>query len=240
MSADGVEVAQQHDVPFVVAHVQVGEYLLEHALGLPVGVRGRVLGAAFGDGDELRLAIDRGAGREHQVLAAMAARHVAQRQRAGHVVPVVLERLLHAFAHGLEPGEVDDDIHRMTLEHLLQRLGIQDALLVEGQAAALAVGLGAGEGAHALERFLAGIAQVVDHHHVVAAVEQLHHRMAADESGATRDQDRGLVGRLVQCAIAHGRTFRECGGPGAPMRRKAFRVGITSICRHCSSIARCL
>ena len=59
--ADGVEVAQQHDVPLVVAHVKVGKHLLEHSFRLPIGVRGGMLRAILGDGHELGLAIDRGA-----------------------------------------------------------------------------------------------------------------------------------------------------------------------------------
>ena len=58
---DRVEVAQQHDVPLVVAHVEVGEHLLKHGLRLAVRIRGGMLRAVFGDGHELRLAIHRSA-----------------------------------------------------------------------------------------------------------------------------------------------------------------------------------
>ena len=122
--ADGVEVAQQHDVPLVVADVQVGEHLLKHALRPAVGVRAVVLRAILGDRDELWLAVHRGAAGEHQVLHAVVARHVAQHQRAGDVVPVVLKRLLHAFAHGLEAGEVDDGVDVVLVEDGVERLAV--------------------------------------------------------------------------------------------------------------------
>ena len=59
MCADGVEVTQQYDVLLVVAKVEVGQNLLKHALGLSVRVCCLVLGAIFGDGDELGLAVHR-------------------------------------------------------------------------------------------------------------------------------------------------------------------------------------
>ncbi len=69
-----------------------------------------MLGAAFRDGHEFGFAVHGGARREHDVLAAVLAGHLAQRERAGDVVPVVLQRLCHRLAHGLEACEVDDDI----------------------------------------------------------------------------------------------------------------------------------
>ncbi len=110
VGADGVEVAQEHDVPLVIAHVKIGEDLLEHRFRLPVGIRGAVFGARFGDGDELGFAVHGCAAGKHDVLHAVRARYVAEHKRSRDVVPVVLEGLLDAFAHGLEPREVDDRI----------------------------------------------------------------------------------------------------------------------------------
>ena len=201
MRADGVEVTQQHDVPLVVAHVQVGEHLLEHALGPSVGVGAVVLGALLGDRDELGLAVHRCAAGEHDVLHAMVARHIAQHQRAGDVVPVVLQRLLHAFANRLEAGEVDDGVNVVFGEDGVKRFSVQDVLLVETQLGV--VGVDAADLADAVDGDLAGIAQVVHDDHAVASLDQFDAGMAADESGTARDQDAQVLLVFRQSFVCH-------------------------------------
>ena len=177
MGADGVEVAQKHDIPLVVPRVQVGQDLLEHGLGPAVGIGGIVLRAALGDGDELRLAIHRGARREHDVLAAVFAGHIGQHQSARDVVPVVLQRLGHTLAHGFEAGEMDDDVYGMGREDGLQSRTVENARLVERERGSSGVGDGAligeyggnaGDLPHAPHGLAAGIAQVVYDDNLVA------------------------------------------------------------------------
>ena len=67
----------------------------------------------------------------------MRAGHVAQGQRAREVIPVVFQRLLHAFAHGLEAGEVDDGVHVVLGEDAVERRAIEEVRLVEFQAVEL-------------------------------------------------------------------------------------------------------
>ena len=131
----------------------------------------------------------------------MRARHVAQRQRAGEVVPVVLERLLHAFAHGLEAGEVNDGVDVVLGEHLVKGIAVKNIDLVELQL--VAVGVDAGDAAHALDGKLARIAQVVHDDHAVSLLQQLHARVAADEAGAARDEHAGIGVLLGKALVRH-------------------------------------
>ena len=199
--ADGVEIAQQHNVPFVVAHVQVGQHLLQHGLRPAVGVRGVVLRAILGDGDELRLAVHRGARREHEVLHAVRAGHVAQGQRAREIVPVVFQRLLHAFAHGLEAGEVDDGVHFVLGEDAVERRAIEDVRLVEFQA--VVVCRQAGDLSHPVKRELARVAQVVHNDHVVALIQQFDAGVTSDEPGSARYEHADIGMILGQALVRH-------------------------------------
>ena len=199
--ADGVEIAQQHNVPFVVAHVQVGQHLLQHGLRPAVGIRGVVLRAILGDGDELRLAVHRGARREHEVLHAVRAGHVAQGQRAREVIPVVFQRLLHAFAHGLEAGEVDDGVHVVLGEDAVERRAIEDVRLVEFQA--VVVCRQAGDLSHPVKRELARVAQVVHNDHVVALIQQFDAGVTSDEPGSARYEHADIGMILGQALVRH-------------------------------------
>ncbi len=202
--ADGVKVAQQHHVPLVVSHVQVGQDAFEHALGLAIGIRGLVLGAFLGDGHEVGLAVDGGAGGKDEVLHAMRPRHVAQRQGSGDVVPIVFQRLLHAFADGLECGEVDDGVDVVRGKDPLKRLPVEDVGLVKRQAVALGVCIGAGDGAHAGHGLFAGIAQIVHDDHAIPLVKQLDAGVGSNEPGASRHQDAGFFVGLCKGLVRHG------------------------------------
>ena len=206
MRADGVEVAQQHHVPLRVPHVQVRQDALQHALRLAIGIRGFVLFGHFGDGHLIRIPVDGGAGGEHDALHAVPPRHIRQHQRAAHVVPVILQRLLHAFAHGFEAGEVDDAVDVMLREHALQRGFVQDGGFDELEAVSFGVFRGqATDLANAVQGLFVGVAEVIQHHHAVVRVQQLHHGVAADEPGAAGDQDGGFRRWLRKRFGLHGR-----------------------------------
>ena len=101
----------------------------------------------------------------------MLARHVAQHERAGNVVPVVLKRFLHAFSHGLEAGKVDDGVYVVSIEHLGKGFPVEDVHLIESKALARFAGFGSRDGAHAIDGHFAGIAQVVNDDDTVALVQ---------------------------------------------------------------------
>ena len=163
--ADGVEVAEQHDVPLGVGRVEVGEDLLYHPLGPAVGVGAGLLGALLGERKLVRVAVDGAGAREDDGLAAVVAHDVHERERALDVVVVVLDGLLDRLAHGLEAGEVDHAVDGVLVEDAVERIAVEHVVLVEGEAAR---GLVAHDLAHAVERHDARVGQVVDHHDLVA------------------------------------------------------------------------
>ena len=95
MCTDGVEVAEQHDVPFGICLLDVHEHLLQHGFGPAVRIGAHALGALLGDGDDGGITIHGGRGREDEILATMLAHHVAQYEYAVHIVLIVLQRLCH-------------------------------------------------------------------------------------------------------------------------------------------------
>ena len=179
---DGVEVAEEHDVPFLVGLLHVHEHLFEHRLGLAVGVGAVSLGALLGDGDDGRVAVDGGGAGEDDVLAAVLAHDVKKDEGAVHVVFVVFQRLGAAFAHGLEACEVDAGIEVVLVEHALEAFAVADVDLIEGYFLADDFG-------NALEGDGAGVVEVVDHHGFVACFGEFDEGVAADEAGAAGKKD---------------------------------------------------
>ena len=149
VGADGVEVAKKNDVPFVVANVKVGQDLLKHALGL---IRTGWLQLCFGHSSVMGT----NSGSPYTVaelentmfLHAMLASDIAQHQGACDVVPVILERFLHAFANGLEACEVNDDVDVVLVERFGHSVAIEDIGLDEAQA----IVLNTSDGADAIKR----------------------------------------------------------------------------------------
>lgn len=178
---DGVEVAQQHHVPLIVGVLHVDEHLLEHALGLTVGVGAVALGAFLGDGDDGGVAIYCCRRREDDVLAAVAAHRVEEHKGGVHVVLVVLERLGDALAHGLESGEVNhgvdvvllkDGVHSLAVAHvgLDKRHRLADDFL------------------HAPQCLGLRVYKVINHDHLVAGLVEFDDCVAANVSSPTSKQ----------------------------------------------------
>ena len=186
MGADGVEITQQHDVPALVGRVEVAQHLLVHRLGTTVGVRGGLELGLLAHRHVVGLAVHRGRGGEHDVVHAVVAKRTGQLQGAPEVVLIVLDGLVDGLAHGLEGGEVDGPADGLLLKNAVEQRPVLHVSLVEG------ADFLAGDALDALERDLAGVGQVVDHHDVVVGVEQLHAGVAADEAGAARNEDAGL------------------------------------------------
>ena len=102
---------------------------------------------------------------------------------AAKVVAVVLQGLLHALPHALEPGEVDHRVDaRIIGEQGLHLVGIAALGLDEGDRLA-------GDLLHPAQGFLAGVVQVVRHNDLIARLEELHTGVAADVTGAAADQN---------------------------------------------------
>ena len=141
--------------------------------------------ALFGDRDHLGFAVNRCGRREDDVLYAVVAGHVKEHQRTCYVVPVVFERLLRGFAHGLEASEMNDGVDVVLGEHALACFAIEDGSLDELQL----VGVGTGKFANAVDRSNAGIGKVVKDNDVVVLLKQLDAGVAADEAGTAGNQD---------------------------------------------------
>ena len=64
--------------------------------------------------------------------------------------------------------------------------------------------------AHAFDRLLAGIGQIVYHDHVVSRLEQFNAGMAANESGTASHEDGFLIGH-IDSPILHLYARSSCG-----------------------------
>ena len=194
MGADGVEVAEQHNVPLGVGGVNVHKDLLNHPLGPAIGVGRGLLGVFLGDGRVIRIAVDGRGAREDDGLAAMVAHNVDEHQGVLDVVVVVLDGLAHRLADGLKAGEVDDAVDLMGIEDLVHGIAVEHVGLVEGEVLG---GLVAHDGLDTVDGDGAGVGEVVDDDDLVATLEQLNDGVRADKAGATGYEDAGVFG--VEC-----------------------------------------
>ena len=180
--ADGVEVAQQDDVPAVIRLPQIGEDAFLIIFGSAVRVGGAARAAVFGEGQALGGAVHRGGGGEDDLFDAVRAHGLQQHQGAVDVVVVILERLDAALAHGLQPREMDDRIEFVFGKDLVHRGAVAHVCIVKAEVFARDL-------TDAHHRLFAGIGEVIDHRHLVTALEQCDQRVAADEAGAARQKD---------------------------------------------------
>jgi len=107
---DGIEVAEEYDVPLLVGTLEVHQDFFQHALGLSVGIGTMALGALLGDGDDGGIAIDGGGGGEYDVLASVLAELVEQHEGAVHVVLVIFQGFGYALTNGFQTGKMDAGI----------------------------------------------------------------------------------------------------------------------------------
>ena len=118
-----------------------------------------------------------------------------QLHRAAQVVAVILERLGHAFAHGLEAGEMDDRIDRKALEDTAHGLRVEQRRTDEMEARRCAgrrrarTLIGDDDIPDAVDRDFARIREIVHHDDFEARIQKLDAGMAADESGAAGHED---------------------------------------------------
>jgi hypothetical protein len=128
------------------------------------------------------MSVDRGRAREDDVLAAGIAHRLEQRDRAADVVLVVLERLVHRLAHGLEPGKVDDAVDGRARKRACKGLPVADIPLDELRTRTRDL-------LDAVDDDGRRVAEVVEDHGLMPCLLQRNDRMASDETRATRDQN---------------------------------------------------
>ena len=176
-----VEITQDGHAPGRIAAVQVAQHVLDHQFGPAVRVGGRQR-VVFGQGQALRVAVHRGRRAEHQRLDPARAHRLQQPQGAQHVVVVVGQRLLHRLAHRFEAGKMDHGRGAAAFEGGLQRCAVADVAFNHPQRAP-------GDALHPQQRFGLAVAEVVEHRHVEARLQQFDAGVAADVTRASGDKD---------------------------------------------------
>ncbi len=161
--------------------MEVVEDVLDDQLGAAVRIGGRT-GEVLGDGHAGGIAVNRAGGAEHHRVHAVLLHHLAEHQRTGDVVLVVAQRDPHRLPDRLEPGEVDDRLHRLAGEYPVQACLIDQVDLVEVEGTA-------GQRLDPDQRFGVAVGEIVHHHDLLAGLEQLETGLAADEACAAGDQD---------------------------------------------------
>lgn len=157
------------------------EDFFDAALAASVGIGG-ALGVVFSDGQLFGFAVDGCRGGEDDALDVGGEHGLEKVDGACHVVPVVLQGLIHRFAHLARGGEVDDAIDGVPGEELVQGLAVPKISFDETAPT------------HGLA--MASI-EVVEDDGVMIGLEDLVH-VAADVAGPTGDEDG-----------AHGNCFLE-------------------------------
>ena len=108
--ADGVEIAEEYDVPLLVGTLEVHQDFFQHALGLSVGVGAMAFGALLGNGNDGGITIDGGGGGEDDVLASVLAELIEQHEGAVHVVLVIFQGFGNTLTDGFQTSKVDAGI----------------------------------------------------------------------------------------------------------------------------------
>ena len=141
------------------------EHPLHGELGFAVAV-GRVRRVSFQNGNALRLAVGRRRGRKDDVLHAVLDHALQHRPRTAEVVVIVLQRVHHALADLGVRGKVDDRVNFLRREHVIAELFIADVALIEPRLR--------------MDGLAEACLQIVCDHDIVAIIDQLIYRVAAD------------------------------------------------------------
>src|SRR5690554_367030 len=129
------------------------------------------------------IAIHRGRRAEDQPRDACSLHGLAEHQGASDVVLVVGEWLLDALPYRLEPGEVNHGTDRMLTEQLIQQGAVAYIALDKDQGAFCQL-------LYPAQRLPGGIAEVIQHHHLMPRLQQGQNRMRADIAGTAGNQNR--------------------------------------------------
>ena len=180
MCTDRVEIAEQHDLPLVVAPPDIREDPLLHGFCCTVWICGLAERALLGDRDKSRIAVDCCRGRENDLLYAVLPHDITQDQCGFDVVVIIFDRLLCGFADCLVTGKVDGRIDVFFIEKRVQRFAVADIQLVKCRALTR----------NCLDpiddqRFR--VVEVIRDDDVVAGVKKLHACMTSDKTCSACD-----------------------------------------------------
>ena len=178
--ADRVEIAEQHDLPLVVAPPDIREDPLLHGFRCAVRICGLAERAFLGDRDESRIAVDCSGRRENDLLYAVLPHDITQDQCGFDVVVIIFDRLLRGLADCFVTGEVDGRIDVFFIEKRIQRFAVADIQLVKCRALTR----------NCLDpiddqRFR--VVEVIRDDDVVAGVKKLHACMTSDKTCSACD-----------------------------------------------------
>ena len=181
--ADGVEVAQQQEVPGRIGGGHRAHDLLEPELGGAVGVHRRERGRL--PEREVRrvgVAVDRRGGGEDEVAHLVPPQLVQQHERPSDVVLVVLPGLRDGLADGLVAGEVDDGVEPLRVEDGADDGAVADVAHDEARAPPADL-------LDAVQGLGRAVRQVVEDRDRVARGVGRDAGVAADVAGAAGDED---------------------------------------------------
>ena len=164
MGSDGVKVTKQHHLPLRIGYKDIRQHLLQHTLGLSIGIGNLTLGAFLGNGNKCRIAVYGSRRTEYDVLYAVVSHLIAENQGSGDIIIVILDGLAYRLAHGLIACEMDDGIDLLLIKDGVQRIPIQNIRLIKGNF--LSCNL-----LHTIQSFLAGIIQVIYNNYVIACIQ---------------------------------------------------------------------
>ena len=201
MRADGVEVTQNDHRHRVVGRVHVLHNLLDHQLRLSVGRRRRRNGEVLADRHRLRLAVDRGGGRENEAFAAVFPHRLHRDDGAVQIDAIVFQRLLHRLADRLQTREMDHRFNAVLSEDFIHRGAVGRVLVVEFRP-------DAGNRFDFIQHRQLGIVKVVNDDNVLAAVEQLDDGVRADVARTARDQNGHKRSLLLIHRILYTQKYR--------------------------------
>ena len=178
MAADGIEITKQNDVPFVVRFPYVRHDVFHHQLGCAVRV-GRGKTAIFGQRESFRRAVYGCRRREDNFLHVVFIHYLQQIDRAADVVFIIFQGKLAAFANRLESREMNDGVKLVRGKDFFQSRGIANVVFIERYGFA-------GDLLHSTQTFIARIAEIIHHDHVIVLVQKLQNGMRADIAAAAR------------------------------------------------------
>ena len=192
--ADGVEVAEEYDVPLLVGTLEVHQDFFQHALGLSVGVGAMALGALLGDGDDGRIAIDGGGGGEDDVFASVLTELVEQDEGAVHVVLVIFQGFGNTLTDGFQTSKVDAGIELVLVHDGRQCRTVADIDFVEGD-------FFTDDGGYTYQGFFLAVHEVVNNNHFVTCFVKFNEGVGTDVTGSACNENFHKNNMLMwQCA----------------------------------------
>ena len=164
MRADGVKITKQHDRECRISLAGGLQDLFNHKLCPAIGI-----GAAAG----LRclvqrrglVAVDRGRGREDELMAVMFAHNFENGQCRVQIVAVIEQRLFDRFTNSLEPGKVNHAGDVVVCKKLVHRGLITAVGLNKGRALA-------GDFLNAVNDLWRTVVQIIDDDDILSCVQQ--------------------------------------------------------------------